>query len=94
MANDKKLLRALERRAYGYTTEERCAEYDGEGNELKSRVTSKDVPPDLSAIKLLLEMRGGTDEPSEEELLRERDRLLGEWKEKYLKEEKHEDKQV
>lgn len=70
-----KLLAALRRKAFGYTYDERTAEYDAEGNEIKNKITTKEVPPDLSAIKLLLELRGD-EEPSEEELEREREKLL------------------
>lgn len=72
-----KLLAALRRKAFGYTYDERTAEYDAEGNELRCKITAKEVPPDLAAIKLLLELRG-EEEPSEEELERERERLLEE----------------
>ena len=72
-----RLIAALRRRAYGYTSSETTTEYDGEGNETKNKVTTKEVPPDLSAIKLLLELEGGDgEELSEEELAAERDRLL------------------
>ena len=70
-------MKALEKRALGYTVSETTAEYDGEGNEIKNRVTTKEVPPDLSAIKMLLDL-GGEEEPSEEELEAERKRLLAE----------------
>lgn len=70
-----KLLAALRRKAFGYSYDERTAEYDSEGNEIKNKVTTKEVPPDMSAIKLLFELRGD-EEPSEEELERERERLL------------------
>ena len=70
-----KLLAALRRKAFGYSYDERTAEYDAEGNEIRNKITTKEVPPDLSAIKLLLELRG-EEEPSEEELERERERLL------------------
>lgn len=65
-------MKALEKRALGYTVSETTAEYDGEGNEIKNRVTTKEVPPDLSAIKMLLDLGG------EEELEAERRRLLAE----------------
>lgn len=69
------LIRALRRKAFGYTVSEQATEYDAEGNEVKNKVTTKEVPPDLTAIKMLLEM-GGEETASEEELERERDRLL------------------
>ena len=51
-------------------------------------MTVKDVPPDMTAIKLLLEMRGDAREPTEEELERERDRLLALLAKKIVKEDK------
>lgn len=78
--NKDKLMRALEKKAFGYAVEERSAEYDSDGNEIKNKVTTKDVPPDLSAIKLLLELREDEPELSEEDLLRERERLIRELK--------------
>ncbi len=88
MSDERKLMRALEKRAYGYTAEERSSEYDAEGHEIRTRVTVKDVPPDMTAIKLLLEMRGDAREPTEEELERERDRLLALLAKKIVKEDK------
>lgn len=72
MNENGELMKALEKRALGYTVSETTAEYDGEGNEIKNRVTTKEVPPDLSAIKMLLDLGG------EEELEAERRRLLAE----------------
>ncbi len=71
------LMEALRRKALGFTLSERTTEYDAEGNEVKNKVCMKEVPPDLSAIKLLLER---TDEvqPTERELEEERERLLKE----------------
>jgi len=69
------LIAALRKKAFGYTVSEQATEYDAEGNETKNKVTTKEVPPDLSAIKMLLDM-GGEEEMSEEELERERRRLL------------------
>lgn len=70
-----KLIKALKKRAYGYTVQEKLTEYDSDGNEIKNKITTKDVPPDLSAIKMLMDY-GEEEELSEEELTRERDRLL------------------
>lgn len=80
------ILDALKKKAKGYRAEE-CVEemaiVDGRLELVKRKVSVKDIPPDVSAAKLLLE---GADEPeielSEEELLKERDRLM-----KLLKEE-------
>ena len=58
---------ALRKRALGY---------DARGNETRRKVSTKHVPPDLGAIKLLLELRGGGRTPSEEELEEEKRRVL------------------
>lgn len=69
--------------ALGYTVEEVTEEYDAKDGELrliKRKETKKDVPPDLKAVKLLLEdsdYSALTDEQLEEE----RQRLLRELKE-------------
>lgn len=70
------LIAALRKKAMGYVVSETTTEYDGEGNELKNRVTVKEVPPDLSAIKMLLELENGEREPDEEELAAEKEKLL------------------
>ncbi len=66
---------ALRKRALGYDASETISEYDAEGNETRRKVSTKHVPPDLGAIKLLLELRGGRT-PSEEELEEEKRRVL------------------
>ncbi len=68
---------ALLKVALGFRVEEVTEEYDAREGELrlvKRRETHKDVPPDLKAVKLLLE---GTDYAalSDEELEAERARL-------------------
>ncbi len=69
--------------ALGFTVEEVTEEYDAKDGELrliKRKETKKDVPPDLKAVKLLLEdsdYSALTDEQLEEE----RQRLLRELKE-------------
>ena len=67
---------ALRKRALGYDASETISEYDAEGNEPRRKVSTKHVPPDLGAIKLLLELRGGGRTPSEEELEEEKRRVL------------------
>lgn len=76
--------RAILKVALGYSVEEITEEYgvdDGELKLLKRRETRKDVPPDLKAVKLLLD--GGTDYSAltDEELEREKQRLLAQLKE-------------
>ena len=63
--------------ALGFTVEEVTEEYDardGEGKLVRRRETHKDIPPDLKAVRLLLE---GTDYSalSDEQLEAERARL-------------------
>ncbi len=55
---------------------------DGEYKLVKRKVTTREIPPDIKAVKLLLD--GGSDENfSDEELEEEKQRLL-----KLLKEKK------
>ena len=79
MMNDD-ILKAVRRRATGYEATETVEEYsvvDGSLELVKKRVTVKDVPPDISAAKLLLD-EGGVEELSDEQLESERTRLLKE----------------
>lgn len=74
------LKRAALKRAVGYTAEETVEEYamqDGELVLVKRRVTTKDVPPDISAVKMLLDA-DDTPELTDEELEAEKRRLLKE----------------
>ena len=69
--------------ALGYSLEEVTEEYDARDGELKlvkRKETRKDVPPDLKAVKLLLD---GDDYSalSDEELETEKIRLLSQLKE-------------
>ncbi len=52
---------------------EEFAMVDGELTLVKKKVTKREVPPDIKAVKMLLEERG---EASDEELEAERMRLL------------------
>ena len=87
---------ALVRRALGYDTEEiveEDREEEGEPLLIKRKVTKKSVPPDLAAIRLLLEEREETPVPemTDEELAAEKARLMAqlkEWEEKSGKEKK------
>ncbi len=73
---------ALLKRAVGYEAQEVTEEYadDGEGNVkmVKRKVVSKNVPPDVSAVKLLVELSGDDDvrNLSDEELQNEKIRLI------------------
>ena len=74
-----KIREAILKVALGYSVGEVTEEYDARDGELKlikRKETHKDIPPDLKAVKLLLE--DGTDYSalSDEELEEEKKRLL------------------
>ena len=78
--------RALYKRAIGYDATETVEEFsdlDGEVKLVKRKVTVKNVPPDISAAKMLfdLEEGGGYVAMSDEELEKEKRRLLRSLKE-------------
>ena len=78
----KKITQALIKKAIGFDcieTIEEFSESEGEMRLLKRKVTTKVVPPDVSAAKLLMEMQ--TEEKdvadmTDEELEKERIRLI------------------
>ncbi len=74
------LEKVLLKRAKGYTAKDENEEYamiDGTLTLVKQKVSYREVSPDLSAIKMLLESeRDESESYSEEQLLKERDRLL------------------
>ena len=81
---------ALEKRALGYDSTEVTEEYlgsdSGEIRMVKRKVVQKNVPPDVSALKLLIELNGegvSVENMSDEELEKEKRRLI-----KMLMEEK------
>lgn len=83
--NEESVREALHRRAVGYATDEIVEEYsvqDGEETLVRRRVTKKEVPPDISAAKLLLEEVRPLCELSDEALAAEKKRLLQLLKEK------------
>ena len=71
---------ALIKKALGYDATEVVEEYiaDEEGVKLsKKKVTKKNVPPDITAIKLLLEGDElDLSKMSDDELIKEKERLL------------------
>ena len=72
---------ALLKVATGFSVEEVTEEYaevDGEMKLLKRKETKKDVPPDLKAVQLLLGAENDYSNLSDEELEKERQRLLEE----------------
>jgi hypothetical protein len=61
--------------------EEYSAGEEGEIKLIKKKVTKKNVPPDLSALKMLLESQNpSVTQMTDEELLLEREKLLSELK--------------
>ena len=67
---------ALKKCAVGFGTSEVVEEFsveDGELKLIKKKVTRRDVPPDIKALKLLMD--GGTEQLSDEELEAEMQRL-------------------
>ena len=72
---------ALIKKALGYdcteTVEEYAGDEQGEVRLLKKKVTVKNVPPDITALKILLEEQSkNVSEMSDEELENEKERLL------------------
>ncbi len=80
ICGDKELTAALKKVAFGFSLEEVTEEYgavDGEMKLVKRRETRKDVPPDLKAVKMLLDgSAADVSAMSDEELEREKQRLL------------------
>ena len=78
----KEITQALIKKAVGFDSQETVEEFvetEGEVRLLKRKVTTKAVPPDVSAVKLLLDLEGEEKEIfqlSDEELEAERKRLL------------------
>ncbi len=77
---------ALLKKAMGYDaaeiTEEYSVDENGEVSLSKRKVIKKNVPPDVAAIKFILECEEGEEKPLEEmtdeELIAEKERLLSE----------------
>lgn len=87
MTEEEQIKRAILKVALGYSVEEVTEEYGVEEGELKlvkRRETRKDIPPDLKAVKLLLEDKDYSS-LTDEELEAEKRRLL-----EQLKKEEHE----
>ena len=91
-AEGQKLRRALIKKALGYDATEVVEEYvSGEEGEIKlskKKVTKKNVPPDLTAIKMLIEEKQtNLSAMSDEELEKEEQRLMVVLAEKLKKKE-------
>lgn len=85
MQKDDDLEQALKKCAVGFDTSETVEEFavqDGELKLVKRKVTRRDIPPDIKAVKMLLDGRPDESTLSDEEIAAERQKLL-----KMLKEE-------
>lgn len=77
----RKLIESMLKKAVGYEaveTQEEYAVVDGELTLVKRKITRKDVPPDVSALKVLLG-DGANEEVNREELESERKALMEEF---------------
>ena len=77
--SDEGLKKALIKCAVGFDTSEVVEEYAADGDELKlvkRKVTRRDVPPDIKAVKMLLAGEAGVAELSDEELEERRQKLI------------------
>lgn len=80
---DKKIKKALLKCATGLKSQEVVEEFtveDGELRLVKRKVTKREIPPDIKAVKMLLDESGG--EISDEALEEEKQKLLKMLKEK------------
>lgn len=81
----KDVMSTLLKRAMGYTVEEIVEEYAGEergGELIKRKVTTKPVPPDVTALKTYIELSKHDDEyasMTDAELTAEKERLINEF---------------
>ncbi|MBE5745758.1 MAG: hypothetical protein E7359_00510 [Clostridiales bacterium] len=80
---NEKINKALIKRALGYSSKEVIEEFtqsDGDLILTKKKVTKKNIPPDMSAVKILLSFYSNNDldfsNMTDEELILERDKLL------------------
>lgn len=76
--NDERVKEALEKCAVGFDTSEVVEEYTVENGNLvlvKKKITTRDIPPDLKAVKLLMEGESTAD-MTDEQLTKEREKLL------------------
>ena len=78
---DKDIEKALIKKALGYVQEETIEEYSNVDDEVvlnKRKVTKKEVPPDMSAIKILLDIKNieskDVKSMSTEELIKEKEK--------------------
>lgn len=87
------MLDVLYKKARGYDVEEINREYvvDEDGNKklVKEKTTVKHIPPDLSALKAYMELKDTElSKMSNDELIKEKERLIGELKKTTRRESK------
>lgn len=73
------IMDAVVKRACGYEAKETVEEYavvDGSLELVKRKITVKDVPPDISAAKLIMD-GGDVSDLTDEQLEAEKNRLIG-----------------
>lgn len=86
-AKNEKLLKNVFKRAEGYVQTETSTEYvideDGTKRAVKKRVVEKEIPPDVTALKMYIEMtENELKNMTDEELALEKERLIGLLKQK------------
>ena len=77
--SDEGLKKALIKCAVGFDTSEIVEEYavdEGELKLVKRKVTKRDVPPDIKAVKMLLDGEADVSDMSDEELEERRKKLI------------------
>lgn len=82
--SDEGIKKALLKCAVGFDTSEIVEEYTVDGGELKlvkRKVTKRDVPPDIKAVKMLLDGEADASQMSDEELEERREKLIAMLKE-------------
>lgn len=82
--SDEGIKKALLKCAVGFDTSEIVEEYtvdEGELKLVKRKVTKRDVPPDIKAVKMLLDGEADASQMSDEELEERRERLIAMLKE-------------
>lgn len=82
--SDEEIKKALIKCAVGFDTSEIVEEYtvdEGELKLVKRKVTKRDVPPDIKAVKMLLDGEADASQMSDEELEERREKLIAMLKE-------------
>ena len=82
--SDEGIKKALLKCAVGFDSSEIVEEYtvdEGELKLVKRKVTKRDVPPDIKAVKMLLDGEADASQMSDEELEERREKLIAMLKE-------------